>query len=239
MDNIQEKNNGKGVKVLLIILIVLILGLLSLECYKIFVVDKNNNDKKESNVVDNSNKNETNTNKNIPVEDTFAEYTEVFSEKIISYIFTLHNGKVYESIIDKKLDNHWALYHSGYRSKLLSDYNSNAIGLSENKQLSSIKRIKGLTVTGSGSNGVGLLLVTEDGKALIYKFMDENRIVEEAKFLENYKVDDIIDYYAYPNCTIGPEDTNFKTCGGEYNIIDQNGNTQHYVVKKDGSLEKK
>ena len=232
----EEKKESKGLMTLLTILIILVLGLIVLEVYKMY---DGKNHKNESKVVDN--KQEV-VEKSIPVEDTFAQYVEASTSMVVSYTYTLKDGKVYEAKERRDMkDSNWAHYDTGYTENTLSDlsdYNSNRISLSEVKNLPAIRRIKGLTVTGTGSDGVGLLLVTEEGKVLIYNFLRGENSIENAKFLDDYKVEDIIGYHVIPACTVGDEPS-FKTCGGEYNIIDKDGNTQHYQVKRDGTLTQK
>ena len=89
-----EKNNS-GVKVLLIILIILVLCLIGLTCYKIFVVDKKNDNKKDNNVVENNAK---------PTEKT---ETKEESNKQTNEETSKTNTSEYNSIANYIKENTW------------------------------------------------------------------------------------------------------------------------------------
>ena len=90
MNNNYEKNNS-GVKVLLIILIILVLCLIGLTCYKMFIYDKKNDNKKDNNAVENTN-NKGNDNKieiYYDTDDSKDEYKmqSRYSNKKMEYLY--------------------------------------------------------------------------------------------------------------------------------------------------------
>ena len=248
-ENVEEKNQNQkkdeGVKSILIILIVLVLVLIGLTGYKMFS-DKaektnNNNNVEERNeekeqVEQKEKQSVVGEAKEVPLKDTFAQSINADSNYLNTYTYILKNGKVFESKNETRFDNKNTSYVN-YSTAWTDDlYNRDTISFTEVKNLPSIKRIKGFVITESGEH-LSLLLVSEEGEVYIY-YITANGDVKKAPFLDDYKVEDIISYYAAPNCTVSHGET-VKTCGGEYNIIDKEGNQHHYVVNKDGSLTKK
>ena len=155
---------------------------------------------------------------------------------ILNYMF-LKDGKVY--VNHKVLDNVGSEddpYYDFSAPTLSFSYSRNIEG-KEIEGLPPIKRIKGTYQPGTDPT-TAVLLVAENGEVYSYEIsVWANGKVEKAKYLDDYKVDDIINYYVVGGCI--SDNPNFKTCGGEYHIIDQNGKTYHYVVNTDGSLTEK
>lgn len=241
-ENVKKESNAQsnsGIKILLIILIILMLAVLALLGYKMFAVDKTESNKTQNNVTENNSSEKEISSTTIPVEDTFALLTDhVDASKVKIDYYVLKSGKVilYSKTTEDSLfyyqapiiDSEWAATMSVTGKELAG--------------LPIIKRIKGFVGLGTDITS-GLLLVAENGEVYTYGVSGwaEGK-VEKAKFLDNYKVDDVVSYQVVGGCSI-PEDptaaANFKTCGGEYHIIDQDGNTQHYQVNTDGTLTQK
>ncbi len=238
-NNYEEPKNNNGMKALLAILIVGVFLVVGLLTYKIFVTDKKNNNE-DGNTVEKSKESSpttvdnNETTKNVPVEDTFAIYLEKTGNEVYMKYYVLDNGSVYESnALQEKANPDFYQYGTSILAK-------KELNLKKVSVLSNVKRIKGTIGIGSDAS-TGLLVVTNDGEVLIYNFRkpgDEGTIIK-AKFLDEYKVDDIIDYSFVPVCVNVNDDPNFKTCGGSYHIMTTDGNEYNYTVKTDGTLVKR
>ena len=213
-------------------------------------IEKENSKNDDPIIYNNQNIEKVITSTGVPVTDTFAIQLQRLNsqENALLYYFTLIDGKVYETKSYLKIDeNSLTYYNTGFPMETLADETKEAyrnIGINSLKEIAPlprIKRIKGIIPLGTGVGLEGLLLVAENGEVYIYHFNEyQNEKITKAQFLENYKVEDIIGYYAIPGCAIDDiEESNFKTCGGEYNILDKDGTTHHYIVNKDGTLTKK
>ena len=100
--NYEKKNNG--VKVLLIILIILVLCLLGLTCYKIFIYDKKNDNKKDNNVVENKSNNQESTKTNEETNkadtleyDSIANYIKENNSWGLKYLIDYDNAFIIET----------------------------------------------------------------------------------------------------------------------------------------------
>lgn len=237
-DNNSAVKNSNGVKGLLVVLIVLVLCVLGLLCYQMFLGNKDDSPKGSNEVSEKPV--EKVQNSEVPIEDTFTVYVTTRNvnntgkmENLLVTTFYLKDGKVYE--YRKIVNDPNSVFHYTYPFVKGHPYSYDDMEVKEIQGLPAIKRIKGITNIGTDVSGDMLLVVAENGEVYTYDAFRNGKI-EKARFLDDYKVDDIVSYYVVGGCTAGP---NVKTCGGEYHIIDKEGNHQHYVVKQDGTLEKK
>ena len=229
-----------------LLIFLLIIGVGYLTYYKFFIFDKKNDNKQDNNVVEkkdeNSNKKEENSNKkdentnidysNVPVEDTFAiniENSGIGDNNILIMNFILKDGYLYKYSKDDIIEEYF-FRHANY-------LNNKDFIMKKVEGLSNIKRIKGSISVGTDAS-IGLLLITNDGDVLIYYYRSpgQDGDISKAPYLEEYQVEDIIDYSFVPGCTHDGT-PNFKTCGGYYHIITKDGKEYNYTVKTDGTLE--
>ena len=240
-DNNSAIKNNSGVKVLLVVLIVLVLCVLGLLCYQMFLGDREDSKKESREVSKDTVEEIKKSDSDVPVEDTFTVYVSTAlasnrftMENILITVFYLKDGKVYKY---SKIENDPnSIFHYAYPFVKGDPYVSEEDMVVEEVQgLPPIKRIKGITNIGTDVSGDMLLVVAENGEVYTYDAFKSGEI-KKARFLDDYKVDDIVSYFVLGACTSGP---NVKTCGGEYHIIDQDGNHQHYVVNQDGTLDEK
>lgn len=240
-DNSSAVKNNSGVKRLLVVLIVLVLCVLGLLCYQMFLGDKEDSQKESREVSKNTVEEVKKIESDVPIEDTFTVYVSTRTvnpsgkmENLLVTTFYLKDGKVYE--YRKIVNDPNSIFHYTYPfvEGQPNGYDED-MEVKEVQGLPSIKRIKGITNIGTDVSGDMLLVVAENGEVYTYDAF-RNGEIKKANFLDDYKVDDIVSYYVIGACTSGP---NVKTCGGEYHIIDQDGNHQHYVVNQDGTLNKK
>lgn len=222
----MKNKKDNVVKILLIVLIVLVLFLIGLLGFKLFLP---NNEEK----VDNNNEevSEVSTNDDVLFEDLFAVSVSAYTGNGVLTYYFIEDGKLFEAKQEGVQD-------FKYPKVVNNVYPTTNVNVKEITGLPKIKRLKGFIGVGS-DDSYGLLVVAENGEVYTVNISEfAFGKVSKTQFLDDYKVDDIISYYAVAGC-VSDGSAEFKTCGGEYNIIDQDGNKHHYVVNTDGTLEKK